>query len=70
VNVITPGAVRTEVPRETVSDQQWQNMVANQCIKRVAEPRDLVGVAAFLLSEDSSFITGQVFNVDGGLTFH
>jgi 3-oxoacyl-[acyl-carrier protein] reductase len=70
VNVITPGAVRTEIPRETVSEQQWQNMVANQCIKRVAEPRDLVGAAAFLLSDDSSFITGQVFNIDGGLTFH
>ena len=69
VNAVTPGPVYTEVPRETVSEQQKQAMLASQCIKRTAEPEDLIGAVAFLASNDSGYITGQTLNVDGGLAF-
>lgn len=70
VNALTPGAMETEVPRETKTPAEWEAMIAEQCIKRRGTPRDLVGVVAFLLSDDSAFITGQAINVDGGYILH
>lgn len=70
INAITPGPTETEVPRETVSPEQAQAMIDAQAIKRRETAKDLVGVAVFLASEDSKFITGQVINVDGGLNFN
>jgi NAD(P)-dependent dehydrogenase (short-subunit alcohol dehydrogenase family) len=37
---------------------------------RIAEPSDVANMVAFLASEDASFITGQAYNVNGGLLFH
>ena len=37
---------------------------------RIAEAEDVANVVAFLASEDASFITGQAYNVNGGLLFH
>lgn len=37
-----------------------------QVQKRVADPEEIANVAAFLLSDEASFITGAVYNVDGG----
>lgn len=70
INTITPGPTETEVPRETVSPEQAKAMIEAQAIKRRETAEDLVGVAVFLASEDSKFITGQVINVDGGLNFN
>lgn len=38
-------------------------------IKRMGTPGDLVGLCLFLLSDEASWITGQIFNVDGGEVF-
>ena len=37
---------------------------------RIAEAEDVSNMVAFLASEDASFITGQAYNVNGGLLFH
>ena len=42
-------------------------VVAQQAIKRLEVPEDLVGTLAFLTSDDAAFITGQTICVDGGL---
>jgi 3-oxoacyl-[acyl-carrier protein] reductase len=70
VNTIMPGATETEIPRETVTPEQAKALIADQAIHRRETPEDLVGTAVFLASDDSSFITGQSINVDGGLNFH
>lgn len=68
VNSIAPGPTYTEIPRETVTEAQKQQMLQMQSIKKLQEPSDLSGTVVFLCSDDSSFITGQTFSVDGGMT--
>lgn len=67
VNAFAPGA--TNVPRNLADDPQyverWSPLIP---LGRVAEPEDMVGPAVFLASDQSAFVTGQVFHVDGGWT--
>ena len=43
-----------------------KEMVDKLPLKRMGQPEDLVGMLLFLLSDEASWITGQIFNVDGG----
>jgi NAD(P)-dependent dehydrogenase (short-subunit alcohol dehydrogenase family) len=69
VNAIAPGLTRTKF-----SEFLWNNKdilpVAMQGtpLRRVAEPQEMVGAVIFLASDASSYVTGQVLAVDGGLT--
>lgn len=67
VNTLSPGPVYTEVPRETVTPEQKEAMLAAQCLSRPAEPDDMIGTAVFLLSDDAAYLTGQTISVNGGL---
>lgn len=76
-NAICPGNTLTDMVRSVaekvgkldgVSGEEWLKMRANDCpMKRIAEPWEIAGVAAFLASRDSRFMTGQALEVDGGL---
>lgn len=66
VNAIAPGPIDTEASRNVVPDAFMQPILASLAIKRQGQPSDLVGMCLFLLSDDASWITGHVFNVDGG----
>ena len=68
-NAIAPGATVTEVPRETVNEEWKKKVMANRCIQRTQVPEDLVGIAMFMASEESEFMTGQTVVVDGGMIF-
>ena len=70
VNSVSPGSVETEVPRESVTPEQAKALIAQQCIKKREVPQDLVGIVMFLASDEANFITGQLFNVDGGLNMY
>ena len=70
VNGLAPGYTITEATRsmadpETVSTLET-NIMQSQSVKRLIEPSDLVGVAAFLASEAAALVTGQTITVDGG----
>lgn len=69
VNAIMPGAIETEVPRETVSEELKKRIIASQSISRPQEPEDLVGPLLFFSSEACGFVTGQCMSVDGGSVF-
>jgi NAD(P)-dependent dehydrogenase (short-subunit alcohol dehydrogenase family) len=69
VNAIAPGIVRTPGMAGLDGAEDTFAMVsAMQVIKRDQEPADAAAMAAFLASDEASFITGQVLVVDGGLT--
>lgn len=66
VNAIAPGYVRTAMTDKLTAEQK-EMFLKNIPLKREAEPEDIAKVVLFLASEDASYITGQVINVDGGL---
>jgi NAD(P)-dependent dehydrogenase (short-subunit alcohol dehydrogenase family) len=68
VNAILPGATFTEIPRQTVTPEQKERIVAMQSIPRPQVPEDLLGIVLFLASDASAFMTGQEITVDGGAT--
>ena len=63
VNAIAPGFIHTDMTPDKVKDA----MVHTIPLGRMAEPDEVAAVAAFLVSDMSSYITGQVINVDGGM---
>jgi 3-oxoacyl-[acyl-carrier protein] reductase len=65
-NVVAPGYVKTRLTGE-LPDEATQLMVQNTPLGRVAEPEEIAGAVRFLVSEEASFITGEVLLVDGGL---
>jgi len=73
VNSVSPGAIQTEMDLEVFAVEQDQiaaEMSKLQAIPRRGMPEDVSGIVAFLASEEASFITGQLINVDGGWAMH
>jgi NAD(P)-dependent dehydrogenase (short-subunit alcohol dehydrogenase family) len=68
VNAIAPGPVDTEATRAQAGDAA-QEIVKGLAIKRIGQPQDMVGACLFLLSDESSWVTGQILAVDGGQVF-
>ncbi|WP_425552974.1 SDR family oxidoreductase [Gordonia caeni] len=66
VNAIAPGPIDTEATRTTTPKEMVQDIVNGLPLKRFGTPEDLVGMCLFLLSPEADWITGQIFNVDGG----
>jgi NAD(P)-dependent dehydrogenase (short-subunit alcohol dehydrogenase family) len=69
VNCIAPGLVKTDFARALWEDEaRVAQRNAATPLRRIGEPHEIAPVAAFLASEASSFITGQVIVADGGVT--
>lgn len=69
VNAIAPGPTDTQAARSVVPEEFMTPIINGLAIKRMGTPDDLVGLCLFLLSDQASWITGHVFNVDGGQVF-
>lgn len=66
VNAVAPGFIETNMTA-VLKDEMKEN-IANQIpLKRMGQVEDVARVVKFLASEDSSYITGQVIHVDGGM---
>lgn len=68
VNGIAPGVIETELTRERIHENRWYQriMCDATALRRNGTPDDVAGAAAFLCSDDASFITGHILAVDGG----
>jgi 3-oxoacyl-[acyl-carrier protein] reductase len=67
VNAIAPSITRTDM-FDQMEEKARNQLIAASALKRPAEPLEIANVALFLASDLSSFVTGQVLRVDGGLT--
>lgn len=69
VNVIAPSLTDTPLAEKFLSNEEKKEKSAQRHpLKRVGTPEDIAKTARFLLSEDSSWISGQIFHVDGGMS--
>ena len=69
VNAIAPGPTDTEANKVQAGDASMDIVRSSLAIKRMGQPADLVGACLFLLSDEASWVTGQIVAVDGGQTF-
>ena len=67
VNTIAPGLTDTDMMRKNTSNEIIDEVTSRISLKRIADPEEIAKVALFLSSDLSSYITGQVIRVDGGM---
>src|SRR5271167_1674598 len=70
VNGVRPGVVLTEAVRAQLTESSVQAGLRQTYLGRLGTPADIAKAAAFLASEDASWVTGQMLNVCGGLSVH
>lgn len=63
-NAIAPGFIETDMTRAFASSEQVLNAIP---LKRMGSPKEVADLAAFLLSDEAGYITGEVIRIDGGI---
>lgn len=66
VNAIAPGFIQTDMT-DVLSDKVKEGIISNIPLKALGKPEDIASAVCFLASDEASYITGQVLNVDGGM---
>jgi 3-oxoacyl-[acyl-carrier protein] reductase len=66
VNAVAPGFIQTSMT-DKLNEEQKQLMLNAIPLKRIGTPEEVANLVLFLASDDSSYTTGQVINVDGGM---
>ena len=68
-NVLAPGWCRTEQTRVLWENPEWVETISGRIpVGRIAEPEEMGSAAVFLASENSAYVNGELFMVDGGFT--
>ena len=70
VNTLAPGATMSEEQPTEQAMRNYERTASTRILKKVERPDDLVGTALYLLSDLSSFVTGQTILVNGGAVLH
>jgi NAD(P)-dependent dehydrogenase (short-subunit alcohol dehydrogenase family) len=68
VNAVAPGAIETPTTQQSMTPKLRQQTEQAIPLKRLGQPEDIAKLVLFLVSEDSSYITGQLIIIDGGWT--
>jgi len=66
-NVIAPGLIETDMSKK-VKEENKLKIIKNIPLKRLGKPEEVADLTGFLVSDSASYITGQVFIIDGGLS--
>ncbi len=66
VNIISPGFISTKMT-ENLNDEQKKNYLSKIPMMRFGDPADIANLVFFLSSDESSYITGQNFHINGGM---
>lgn len=66
VNAVAPGMVDTSM-KSKADEKVWNDLIAQTSLNRVARPEEIANVICFLASDLSSYVTGQIIRVDGGM---
>ncbi len=67
VNCVAPGWVVTEMSRPVLSTKEWQEKLPQVVpVGRAADPAEIAGPILFLCTKHAGYITGEIFNVNGG----
>ncbi len=67
MNAVAPGVINVGVS-ESMTQELKNKIVSSTIMKRLGEPKEISNVVAFLASDLSSYMTGQILRVDGGLS--
>jgi 3-oxoacyl-[acyl-carrier protein] reductase len=65
VNCVAPGLIRTSVV-ERLAESEHQGVLDRSLLRRLGRPEEIADVVAFLSSDESSFMTGEIRAVSGG----
>ncbi len=68
-NNIAPGLITTEMGNKMIETKLGKKILSNTLLNRPGTTQEVANMVVFLASDDSSYITGQTFNVNGGLLF-
>ena len=66
VNAVAPGFIETQMT-DVLKQEVKEEIAKNIPLRRMGTPEDVANVVRFLAGEQSSYITGQIINVDGGM---
>jgi 7-alpha-hydroxysteroid dehydrogenase len=69
VNAIAPGAIETDALGMVLNDELEQLMVAGTPMRRLGRVEDIALGALYLASDASSYMTGRILDIDGGINF-
>jgi NAD(P)-dependent dehydrogenase (short-subunit alcohol dehydrogenase family) len=69
VNAIAPGPTDTAATRTQAGEAAHDIVRSSLALKRIGQPEDMVGACLFLLSDEASWVTAQILDVDGGQVF-
>jgi NAD(P)-dependent dehydrogenase (short-subunit alcohol dehydrogenase family) len=69
-NAIAPGLIMSPPAIANLTPEMLDATLRNRLLQRAGTPADVAAMAAFLASDEAAFITGQTFNVDGGVLAH
>ena len=69
-NAILPGLILTDLSRAVLPPEALAMLEKHTLLPRLGLPEDIAKALVFLASDDSSFVTGQTFSVDGGISMH